>query len=168
MGLFALGSLPTNWAGVALILLAFALLVIDVYMGGVGVLAAGGLTALVIGGLLLVGGSGASPEVSRGLIFSVTAAIGALFIWGISALFRTRRRPSVVGEQTLIGRKATVRSPLAPTGYVSIDGENWKATLIEGQAEPGESVTIVAVRGLELSVQRTQVAEHIDEAVSSG
>jgi membrane protein implicated in regulation of membrane protease activity len=74
----------------------------------------------------------------------------------------------VVGEQTLIGRKATVRSPLAPTGYVSIDGENWKATLIEGQAEPGESVTIVAVRGLELSVQRTQVAEHIDEAVSSG
>ncbi|HTE85583.1 MAG TPA: NfeD family protein [Dehalococcoidia bacterium] len=158
-GLFALGSLPTNWAGVALILLAFGLLVADVYAGGVGVLAAGGITALVIGGLLLVGGSGASPEVSRWLVFAVAAAIAVLFIGGISALFRSRRRPSVVGEQTLIGRQAVVRSALDPTGYVSVGGENWKARVGEGRAEPGEPVTILAVRGLELDVQRLQPAE---------
>jgi membrane-bound serine protease (ClpP class) len=164
-GLFALGSLPTNWAGLALILLAFGLFVADVYAGGVGVLAAGGITALVVGGLLLVGGSGASPEVSRWLIFGTAAVIAVLFIGGISALFRSRRRPSVVGEQTLIGRQALVRSALDPSGYVSIDGESWKARLGEGTAQPGETVTILAVRGLELDVrpeiaQRTAVAEH--------
>lgn len=154
LGLFALGSLPTNWAGVVLILLAFGLFVADVYSGGVGVLAAGGITALIAGGLLLVGGTGAAPEVSRWLVIGVAAVIGVLFIGGVSALYRSRRRPSVVGERTLIRRQAVVRTALAPTGYVSIDGEHWKARLAEGTAEPGESVTILDVHGLELNVGR--------------
>jgi membrane-bound serine protease (ClpP class) len=152
-GLFALGTLPTNWAGAALILLAFGLLVADVYSGGVLVLAAGGITSLVIGGLLLVGGSGAAPEVSRWLVFGTAAVIALLFLGAVSALFRTRRRPPAVGETTLLGREAVVRSRLDPTGYVSIDGENWKATIDRDDAEPGERVKIVGVRGLELDVR---------------
>jgi membrane-bound serine protease (ClpP class) len=155
LGLFALGSLPMNWAGVVLILLAFGLFVADVYAGGTGVLTAGGIAALIAGGLLLVGGTGTSPEVSRWLVFGTASVIGLLFISGISALYRTRRRPSVLGERALIGRQAVVRTPLTPVGYVSIDGENWKATLDWGSAEPGERVTILDVRGLELSVRRT-------------
>ena len=154
-GLFALGTLPTNWAGAALILLAFALLVADVYSGGVLVLAAGGIISLVLGGLLLVGGTGAGAEVSRWLVFGMAAVIAALFLGAVSALFRSRRRPPVVGENTLIGREAVVRSRLDPSGYVSIDGENWKAQLDEGEANPGERVTILRTRGLELDVRRS-------------
>jgi membrane-bound ClpP family serine protease len=156
LGLFVLGTLPTNWAGLILIVLAFALFVAEIHSGGIGVLAAGGAAALVLGGLLLVGGHGTSLEVSRPLVISVAAVITALFLWGISALYRSRRRPSVVGEQALIGKKAVVRTPLKPTGYVSVGGERWKAILDLGQAEAGESVTIVSVQGLELTVRRTE------------
>ena len=67
----------------------------------------------------------------------------------LARLFRSRRRPSVVGEQTLIGREAMVRSSLNPVGYVSLDGESWKARLEDGQAEPEETVQILGRRGLE-------------------
>lgn len=157
--LFALGTLPTNWAGAALILLAFGLFVADVYTGGVGVLAAGGVTALILGGLLLIGGSGASPGVSRWLVFGVAIAIGLLFVGGISALFRSRRRPPAVGGTTLLGRQATVRSPLEPSGYVTVGGEIWRARLSEGRADPGESVVVQAIHGLELEVRRASLEE---------
>jgi membrane-bound serine protease (ClpP class) len=159
-GLFALGTLPTNWAAAALILVAFVLFVVDVYTGGIGILAAGGVTALVLGGLLLVGGSGAPGGVSRWLVFGVPLLLGVLFVGGISALYRTRRRPSVVGEQSLIGQSAVVRSRLDPSGYVMVAGEHWRATLPDGFAEPGETVTVVAVRGLELDVRGVAPPEH--------
>jgi membrane-bound serine protease (ClpP class) len=156
LGLLVLGTLPTNWAAVLLIALAFALFVADVHAGGIGALGAGGTVALVVGGLLLVGGGGRSPQVSRPLVLGVTTAIAVLFLWGVSALYRSRKRPSVVGEKALIGRRAVVRTALQPTGYVSIDGERWKATLDIGEAAPGDSVTIKSVHGLELTVRRTE------------
>jgi membrane-bound serine protease (ClpP class) len=165
LGLFALSTLPTNWAGLLLIVLAFALFIAEIHSGGIGVLGVGGAAALVFGGLLLVGGPGTSLEVSRPLVIGVTVLISVLFLWGISALYRSRRRPSVVGEQVLIGKRAVVRTALKPTGYVSVGGENWKATLDLGQAEPGESVTIISVRGLELTVRRT---EPVDLRQASG
>jgi len=151
-GLFALGSLPTNWAGAALILLGFGLFVADIYLGGVGVLAAGGVTALVVGGILLVGGTGQGTGVSLWLAIGVPLAIAALFVGGISALYRSRLRPSVVGEAALMGRKATVRSVLNPTGQVMLGGEIWRARLDDGVAQPGETVTVTGIRGLELDV----------------
>jgi membrane-bound serine protease (ClpP class) len=156
-GLFALGSLPTNWAGAALIVMGFGLFVADIYLGGVGVLAAGGVTALIVGGILLVSGTGQGARVSPWLAIGVPLVIGALFVGGISALYRSRRRPSVVGETALIGRQATVRSALGPEGHVMLDGEIWKAHLTEGVAQPGETVTVTGVRGLELEVRGTPI-----------
>jgi membrane-bound serine protease (ClpP class) len=165
LGLLVLGTLPTHWAAVLLIVLAFVLFVADVHAGGVGVLGAGGAAALLVGGLLLVGGAGSSLQVSRPLVIGVSVVITALFLWGISALYRSWRRPSVVGAQTLIGKKAVARTTLKPSGYVSTGGENWKATLDIGQAEPGQSVTIVSVHGLELTVRLT---EPVDLRQASG
>jgi len=159
MGLFALGSLPTNWAGAALILLGFGLFVADIYLGGVGVLAAGGVTALVVGGILLVGGTGQGTGVSLWLAFGVPLVIAALFVGGISALYRSRRRPSVVGAAAMIGSHAKVRSRLSPAGQVMLGGEIWRARLDGGVAEPGETVTVVGVRGLELDVRSDGAVE---------
>jgi len=153
-GLISVAHLPVNWLGVLLIVLAFALLRGDLHLGGRGLLAVPGIAALIAGGLLLFGGAGAG--VSLWLVLLTSAVIAGLFIGGIATLYRSRRRPSVVGEQTFIGRDATVRTPLNPTGYVTIDGETWRATLLEGSAEPGETVTIVDVHGLELTVWRTR------------
>lgn len=156
MGLFALGTLPTNWAGAALILLAFGLFAADVVLGGMGILAAGGVTSLIVGGLLLVSGSGL--QVSIWLVVGVAVLIGLLFVGGIASLYRSRRRPPALGTQTLVGKEGIVRSALDPVGYISIGGETWRARIDTGTAQPGDSVTVVAVRGLELQVRRAETA----------
>ena len=47
LGLLALGSLPGNWAGAALILLAFILFSVEFYVDGFGVFGALGIVSLV-------------------------------------------------------------------------------------------------------------------------
>ena len=56
-GFFALGPLDTNPAGIALIVLAIILLIAEVFVAGFGFLGIGGIIALILGGLLLIGDS---------------------------------------------------------------------------------------------------------------
>lgn len=54
-----------------------------------------------------------------------------------------------------VGRSAIARERLAPSGYVALGGEVWRARLVEG-AEPipaGDRVRVVGVRGLTLTVE---------------
>jgi membrane protein implicated in regulation of membrane protease activity len=84
-------------------------------------------------------------------LFVVVAAIvdvaeTSAFLW-----WSRRRRPAV-GVETLVGRRATVVTPLLPTGQVRVDGELWQARSAGGE-EPGDTVVIRAVEGLELEVE---------------
>lgn len=156
LGLFALGTLPVNWTGVALIALAFALFFIDIFVTSFGVLLIGGLASFIVGSYLLIDGSvpgygGVSPVViwtSAALI-----AVSALFIGG--AVLRSMRSKPVTGEVSLIGEFAEVRKPLDPTGLVFMQGEHWTATReSEGPTIPiGAVVQVRSVQGLRLFVE---------------
>lgn len=55
----------------------------------------------------------------------------------------------------LIGAVGTAVEPLAPTGYVRVRGELWRATAGGGrQIDPHAAVEVVGGRGLTLSVRR--------------
>ena len=53
LAFFSLGNLPTNWAGVALVVFAVILFIGELYTEGFGVLGIGALVAFLLGGLLL-------------------------------------------------------------------------------------------------------------------
>ncbi|HEY7036839.1 MAG TPA: nodulation protein NfeD, partial [Thermomicrobiales bacterium] len=76
LGLFALGTLPVNWAGVLLIALAFVLFAADLFLPSFGTLTIGGLVSFVLGSYLLIG-SNAPPgyEVARPVIWTLTACL---------------------------------------------------------------------------------------------
>jgi membrane protein implicated in regulation of membrane protease activity len=59
------------------------------------------------------------------------------------------------GVSALVGVRGIARDRLAPSGYVQIRGELWKAELKEGRLpiEQGEQVRVRGVRGLTLLVQ---------------
>ncbi len=154
MAFFSLSVLPFNWAGVILIFLAFALLIAEIFVTSGGILAIGGVVALVLGGLLLTWGNPPEFQVNRWLIYSIAAAAGAFFLFVVTSIVRIRRQPAVTGVNTLIGRRGVARSPLDPSGMVFVDGEYWSATLEEGTAEEGEEVVITAVEGLKLMVRK--------------
>ncbi|MGB6837638.1 MAG: nodulation protein NfeD [Dehalococcoidia bacterium] len=155
LGFFALGTLPWNWAGVLLILLAFALFAAEVFVSGFGVLGIGGVVALILGGLLLTSTSNPDFQVSRWLIYGMAAVIGAFFIMVVSALVRSRRLPAATGPQAMIGRQAVARSSLDPDGIVFMDGARWTARAEGGRVEKGDRVVITDVKGLKLTVKKT-------------
>lgn len=151
---FSLSVLPFNWAGVILIFLAFGLLIAEIFVTSGGILAIGGVVALVLGGLLLTWGNPPEFQVNRWLIYSIAAAAGAFFLFVVTSIIRIRRQPAVTGVNTLIGRRGVARSPLDPSGMVFVDGEHWSATLEDGSAEEGEEVVVTAVEGLKLMVRK--------------
>ena len=74
--------------------------------------------------------------------------MGELLLWNRTV----RRKPAVVGAQTLIGREATVIAPCRPEGQVQLDGEIWQARCAAG-AGPGDRVRVTGREQLVLVVE---------------
>ena len=155
LAFFSLGTLPVNWAGVALIGLAFALFTAEVFVSGFGVLGIGGAVSLILGGLLLTSSSNPSFQVERWLVVGVAVIIAAFFSVIAGALLRSRRQaPFQMGADALIGRQAVARSALDPDGIVFVGGVRWQARAEGGPVAEGEEVTVTKIDGLKLTVRR--------------
>jgi membrane-bound serine protease (ClpP class) len=150
---FSLSVLPFNWAGLALILVAFVLFALELFITSHGILGIGGVVALILGGIVLTSGNPPDFQVSKWLIYGLAAGIGAFFLFVVTSIIRVRRMPAVV-TTTLVGRQAVARSPLDPTGMVFLEGEYWSATVEEGRVEPGERVVVTGMHGLRLTVSK--------------
>jgi membrane-bound serine protease (ClpP class) len=154
LAFFVLGTLPVNWAGVALILLAFALFAAEAYAPGIGVFGVGGAISLMVGGLILTTSDQPEYQVSRWLVVGTGVVLAAFVVMTASAIIRMRRTPYATGTAALIGETATVRSHLNPDGYIFVKGERWKAVAEDAPINEGERVLVTAVRGLTLTVRR--------------
>jgi membrane-bound serine protease (ClpP class) len=156
LAFYAFQSLPVNWAGLLLILFGVVLLIAEIKVVSHGVLAIGGVIAMLLGSLMLYD----TPETTgiRLSWYVIVPAVGAtagLVFFAVSMGIRALYRPSVTGESAMVGRHAVVRSALAPEGQVLIDGELWRAVSPDGRVEAGEAVQITAVDGLTLTVTRS-------------
>jgi membrane-bound serine protease (ClpP class) len=156
VGFFALSVLPFNWAGVALIIFAFILFGLELFVTSGGILGIGGVIALILGGLLLTSGNPPDFRVSRWLVFGLGAALGLMVLFVFVNIVRIRRMPAQVGVETMVGRQAVARSALNPEGFVFLEGEYWSAEVEDGDVEPGERVVVTDVQGLKIRVKKQQ------------
>ena len=156
LGFFSLSVLPFNWAGVALIMFAFVLFGLEIFVPSGGILGGGGVVALILGGLLLTSGNPPEFQVSRWLLFGLAAAMGTIVVFVLVNIMRIRMMPVQVGMDTRVGRTAVVRSTLDPSGFVFLDGEHWSAESDEGTIEQDERVVVTEVHGLKLKVRKQQ------------
>jgi membrane-bound serine protease (ClpP class) len=148
--LFGFSVLPISWAGLGLILLGIALLVIDAHVTSHGALTLTGLISLAIGMLLLFHNAPAPYHTSTPLVLTLTIAIGLLWVFALTKAVQVRRRPPSVGPLRVVGADAVVRTP----GQVYVEGELWHAHRVDGRdLVPGEHVKVEAVEGLELTVE---------------
>jgi membrane-bound serine protease (ClpP class) len=154
LGLYALGQLPVNYAGLFLIALAFVLFVVDLKAPTHGALTVGGIVSLVAGALILFN----SPlyQVSIAAVVAVAVVTGLFFAFAIAKVVQAQKRPTVTGREGLTGQIAQARTPLEPQGTVFVKGELWEATAVDGPIEAGERVEILAVDGFHLQVKRAR------------
>jgi membrane-bound serine protease (ClpP class) len=157
LAFYALGTLPLNFAGLALIGFGLLLFGLEPFLTSHGILAAGGATSFVIGSLLLINAP-QEPflQVSLYAIAGVTAVLVVFFGVIVAAIIRSRRRRVVTGREGLLGAPGVVRRDLEPgqQGIVLTQGELWQAIAPDGRIGAGEKVVVQSIDGLLLTVRR--------------
>jgi membrane-bound serine protease (ClpP class) len=145
--------LPTNWAGVFLIILGVIFFVMDLQTAGLGVWTVGGAAALVAGGLLLF--SGASPvlELNVGSLIAAVAGTLIFFISVMTAALRVRLRRPITGEEGMVGAVGEAKTDIAPEGTVMTKGTLWRARTMETGISAGSKVLVRATEGMVLLVE---------------
>lgn len=155
LALIAVQILPFSWMGVMLVLLGAGLLVAEVFVTSFGLLFAGGLACLLIGGALMFDRpdlSDLSIDFWRVLVPAV-AALGLCVGFLILAVGRVVRRAQVAGVEELVGMIGVTQTRLDPSGTVLVHGEYWRADADE-PIEANERVETLGVEGLRLRVRR--------------
>jgi membrane-bound serine protease (ClpP class) len=155
VGLFALNTLPIDYAGAGLVLLGLAFMAAEAFVPSFGVLGIGGAVAFVIGAIMMFDfGEAPGFELAPGVAIGAGLASAAFFIVVLAAVVRSRRRAVVTGGEQLIGSLAEVIGARGGEGRVRVHGEEWQA---RGPAEalaPGARVRVRAREGLVLLVER--------------
>jgi membrane-bound serine protease (ClpP class) len=154
LGAFGLRMLPFNWAGIILLFAGIAVLVLDLMVGGIGVLSLFGLAALVTGGLILFRAPGGELlNVSMSFIAGMSIALGLFFFAALFLILRSMKRKASSGREGMIGIEAEVVEDVAPVGLVKCRGEIWKARTGGNFIPKGRTGKVTAVRGMTLIIE---------------
>jgi membrane-bound serine protease (ClpP class) len=151
LALFGFAVLPISWAGLALLILGAALLVIDAHVVSHGALTVSGLISLVVGSLLLFHNAPAPyNDVNVPLLVGFAVGLGLLWAFALSKAVQVRRQPVSVGPQTMVGEVGTARRD----DLVFVHGELWRARSLGDPLRPGQRVRVAGVDpGLVLEVE---------------
>lgn len=149
LAFYSFQTLPVNYAGLLLILLAVILFIAEIKVASYGMLSLGGLISLTLGSLMLFQG----VTVSLRLMAPTIALVGGFFVTVSTVAFRAYRAKPQGGVDGLVGLKGLVKQPIDPEGLVFVHGEYWRA-VSEEKLEPGDRVEVESVDGLTLKVKK--------------
>lgn len=153
LALYMGSILPVSAAGLALIVLALALFVTDVFAPTHGALTAGGIISFFLGSLLLFEPAGPAFRLSLGMIVPGTLITAAFFVFVVGAGLRAQRLPHRAGREAMAGRTGPALTAIdADSGKVFVEGETWNARS-ETPIASGQQIEIVRVEGLTLRVK---------------
>ena len=169
LAFLSLGMLPVSGAGLGFIAFAFVCFIADVFMTTHGILTAGGVVSLVLGGLLLIDPAQAPgfSGVPLWTIAGVALGVGGFFFFAIGKVVQARRRRPASGREALLGQTILTRRPLTPTGMLYYEGDWWQARSTGGPVAAHQPVQITAIDGLHLVVTPINVVNSEQLTVNS-
>ena len=163
LALFAMHILPVAPAGIALIILALGLFILEAKYTSHGVLALGGIVAMLLGAVMLVRSPLTHAGVSLGVAAGATLPFALITVFLMRLVLKSRTWKPTMGREQFVGSTAEVTDPLVPSpdaeifqGMVRLNGALWRAVSPEAIAQ-GEQVRVTRFEGLTLHVV---AAEH--------
>ena len=156
LAFFAFQTLPVNYAGVLLIVLAIILFILEVKITSHGLLTIGGIISMLIGSLMLFESSSPFMKLSLSVILPAVFFISFFFVVTIRLAVKAYRSKPVTGPEGLVGSIGTANTDInTEGGMVSLHGEIWSA-LSEVPITKGEKVIVESVSGLIVRVKKYQ------------
>ncbi len=153
LGLYSMNTLPINYAGAALIILAVILFLLEIKVTSYGILTIGGVIALFLGSMMLIDSPLEFMQISLSAIITNAVLNILFFAFVIALVVKARKRRKVSGADELIGKAATVLVAIAKNGQgkVKVFGEIWNA-VSDTPFQEGDRVKIESIKGLTLKV----------------
>jgi membrane-bound serine protease (ClpP class) len=156
LAFYSMHTLPINYAGLALIVFAIILFVLEIKVVSHGILTIGGVISLIIGSIMLINvESGLEVVMISWEIIALFVVLTVLFFgFAITLGIKAQRRKPTTGSEGLINKIGEAITELNTEGEVRVRGEIWRAESIEGKIESKSMVEIVQVDNLKLKVKK--------------
>ena len=156
----ALGSLPVNWAAIALLALSVVFFLVGLLTDTEVIVSLAGLVPFILGSLLLFTPfTPTSPAAPAARVSPWLIGVMAISILGFSylvlrAVLAAIRRAPQAGAQKLVGMRGIALTDLNPTGQVRVDLQDWSAVAVTGEIHTGDPVRVTGIAGVRLHVER--------------
>lgn len=155
LALYAMHTLPVNYAGLALIVFAVILFLLEIKVVSHGLLGIGGVVSLFLGSVMLFR-SGTDWEIARiswGVIISTVVITSLFFLFIIGLGLKAQRAKPSTGIEGMIGETGEAINELNPMGNVRVRGEIWNGKVMNGIIGAGQKIKVTAVQNLTLIVE---------------
>ncbi len=143
LGLYAMQTLPVNYAGFLLIIFAIIMFLLEIKIPSYGLLTIGGIVSLIMGTVMLFDTPFPFLRVSWQVIAGVTVITVLFVIFVIGMALKIQRKKPVTGAEGMIGEIGIAAEKINPEGRVKIHGEIWKAYSDE-TINKGRKITVIS------------------------
>ena len=153
LALFAMQTLPIDYAGLLLVLLGALFFVAEIGVMSYGLLSVAGVISIFLGSTMLIDSDDPAMQISP-IVLYPTMGIAITVSIGIVVLAtRTLNLKKQGGAEGMLGEIGFVKEALNPHGRVLVHGELWEAEC-EGEIKEGEKVSVESVEGLKIRVKK--------------
>jgi membrane-bound serine protease (ClpP class) len=153
LALYAMQTLPVNYAGILFILLAVLFFILEIKVVSYGLLSFAGVLSLVLGSLMLFRVPGHTNRLAMSVFIPTVAVISGFFVAVATLAFRAQMRKPQTGAEALVGMIGEVKKDLVPEGQVFVNGELWSA-IADENLFAGEKVEVISLENLRLKVRK--------------
>lgn len=153
LALYAMQTLPINYAGLMLIILGAVLFIAEINVMSYGLLSVSGAISIFLGSIMLIDSDDPAMQISRAVLYptlgmTLLVTAGTIYLAARSSQLRTS-----TGLEGLVGEAGVVKETLNPQGRVLVHGEIWNAESDVTISE-GEKVVVESVAGLTTKVRK--------------
>ena len=153
LALYAMQTLPINYAGLLLIILGVVLLIAEVNVMSYGLLAMSGAISMFLGSIMLIDSDDPAMQISKMILYPT---LGMTFLFSIGSIYlakKSHQLRTTTGMEGLLGEIGVVKETLNPEGRVLVHGEVWSAES-DTVISVGEKVSVEVVKGLKIQVRK--------------
>jgi len=157
LAFYSFQTLPVNYAGLLLIIMALVLFILEIKIISHGLLTIGGIISMVIGSLMLFDSPAPFFRLSLSLILPAVIVTALFFTATFRLAYRAFRRQPSTGAEGLIGKEGKAITDITKdSGAVALHGEVWSASSDE-VIKKGDRIEVVSLSGLNIKVKKKEV-----------
>ncbi|MDH3720253.1 MAG: nodulation protein NfeD [Desulfobacteraceae bacterium] len=152
LAFFAFQTIPVNYAGFLLIILAIVFFIMEMKIASYGLLSIAGITSLLLGSLMLFESNGTDMRLSWKVLVPTLMVVSGFFVAISGLVFKSQLSKPKTGARGLLGEIGVVKEPILQEGKVFVHGELWKA-ISKDSIEKGAKVRVLKIENLVLEVE---------------